>query len=347
MSVIIAEYIWIDGNGELRSKARTLEILCSKSINIKDIPIWDYDGSSTEQATGKVSEVILQPQAIFNCPFRREDNILVMCDTWLTTTQGELQPLKNNYRHIAKQFFDKDPNSQPWYGLEQEYFIWDRDTNLPLGWSTQGQPKKQGKYYCGVGGNRVWGRDLVEKHYEHCLYAGIKVSGVNAEVAVGQWEYQVGPVEGISAADQLWVSRYILERLAENWNVEINFEPKPLHGDWNGSGCHTNYSTKLMRDGDQQKTGLDYIEDAIKKLEKTHKEHMENYGKGNNYRMTGEHETSSKDKFSWGVANRQSSIRIPTRTFQNKKGYLEDRRPGSNIDPYIVTGMIFHTTVLM
>ena len=341
MYIIVVEYIWIGGEGELRSKSRTLEL--STIPTLENIPEWDYDGSSTKQAQGNVSEVILRPQSIFKCPFRGDNNILVMCDTWKIT--GE--PLDNNYRYKAKQFFDENLESKPWFGLEQEYFLWDRDTNLPLGWSRNGQPEKQGKYYCGVGGSRVWGRDLVEKHYNYCLTAGIKISGVNAEVALGQWEYQVGPVEGIFAGDQLWVSRYILERLAENWNVEINFQPKPVQGDWNGSGCHTNYSTKLMREGDKYKTGLQYIEDSIKKLELYHTEHMVNYGSGNNARMTGEHETSSQDKFTWGVANRQASIRIPTRTNKDNKGYLEDRRPGSNIDPYIVTGLLFHTTVLL
>ena len=342
---VIAEYIWIDGDGELRSKARTLDLCTIPSL--ENIPEWDYDGSSTKQAEGNISEVILHPQSIFNCPFRGDNNILVMCDTWKVT--GE--PLDNNYRHRAKQFFDQNLESKPWFGLEQEYFLWDRESNLPLGWPSQDgrcrQPKKQGKYYCGVGSGRVWGRNLVEKHYKFCLYAGIKISGVNSEVAIGQWEYQVGPVEGIFAADQLWVSRYILQRLAENENIEINLKPKPLQGDWNGSGCHTNYSTKLMREGDNNKTGLQYIEEAIQKLESRHIEHMTNYGTGNSARMTGEHETSSHNNFTWGVANRQASVRIPTRTHKDEKGYLEDRRPGSNIDPYIVTGLLFHTTILI
>ena len=345
MHSIIAEYIWIGGEGELRSKARTLEVSDGSFITsptIDNIPSWDYDGSSTKQAKGNISEVILQPQAIFKCPFRKGNNILVLCDTWDSTEK----PLPNNYRHRAKQFFDKNLESKPWFGLEQEYFIWDRNTNLPFGWPTGGQPEPQGKYYCGVGGGRVWGRELVEKHYEYCLYAGIKISGVNAEVALGQWEYQVGPVEGIAAGDQLYVARYIMERLAEDWNVSINLHPKPLHGDWNGSGCHTNYSTQQMREGTHSRTGLAYIEDAIRKLEQKHIQHMSNYGQENDNRMTGNHETSSVDKFTWGVANRQASIRIPTRTHNAKKGYLEDRRPGSNIDPYIVTGLLFHTTVL-
>ncbi len=331
---IIAEYVWIGGNGELRSKARTL-------VNSK-LPEWNYDGSSTNQASGHNSEVILKPGTVFKCPFRRENHILVMCSTY----KPDGTPLSNNYRHNAAELFNKNIESKPWYGLEQEYFLIDPKTNKPLGFPSQGNPNPQGQYYCSVGANNAFGRKIVDQHYKYCLYAGINISGVNAEVAPGQWEFQVGPCVGIKSGDQLWMARYILERVSEEHNVLINYEPKPLKGDWNGSGCHTNYSTVNMRYGTENKTGLEYINEAITKLSKNHDNHMKVYGEGNKQRLTGKHETASYTKFSFGEASRDTSIRIPSETVKNKKGYFEDRRPASNMDPYLVTSIIFDTTVL-
>jgi glutamine synthetase len=350
---IIAEYIWLGGNGELRSKARTLEVNSDGTLP-NSLPVWNYDGSSTEQAIGTNSEVIIKPWGVYKCPFRREQNILVICDTYTVT--GE--PLQGNNRHWAKELFDKKLDEEPWYGIEQEFFLIDNDTNKPLGYKKSG---KQGQYYCSVGSNNAFGRHIIDQHYEYCLYAGLNISGVNAEVAPGQWEYQIGPVTGINAGDQLYVARYILDRICEKYNVTVNMEPKPLKGNWNGSGCHTNYSTKMMREGMKpdneaeqtdeitvlnEKTGLDFIKEAMDKLSLKHNEHMKVYGTGNELRMTGKHETSRYDQFSYGVANRGASVRIPSTVIEDKKGYFEDRRPSSNMDPYLVTGILFKTTVL-
>jgi len=339
MASIIAEYIWIDGDGGLRSKARTLRL---NEANIESIPEWNYDGSSTKQAEGKDSEVIIKPCSLYPCPFRLGNNILVMCDTYKPT--GE--PLEGNNRAWAKEIFDKALDEKPWYGIEQEYFMIDMKTGRPLGFSQYSDPKEQGQYYCSAGANNTYGRELADIHYKHCLHAGLGISGINAEVAPGQWEYQIGPVEGIMAGDQLYVARYILQRLGEKFGIIIDIEPKPLSGNWNGSGCHTNFSTANMRESlSDDHTGLDVIDEAIQKLALKHDDHMKVYGTGNELRMTGSHETSSYDKFTYGVANRSCSIRIPNVTSQNKYGYFEDRRPSSNMDPYLVTGIIFNTVI--
>jgi glutamine synthetase len=342
---IIAEYIWLGGTGELRSKARTL-VLNDDNTLPNPLPEWNYDGSSTGQASGKDSEVIIKPCTIYKCPFRRDNNILVMCDTYKPT--GE--PLEGNNRYWANKIFNANLDEKPWYGIEQEFFMFDNTTGKPLGFPLIKDPNPQGQYYCSVGSQNAFGRQIIDTHYEYCLFAGLNISGINAEVAPGQWEYQIGPVEGINAGDQLYIARYILHRISEKHNVSIDMEPKPIEGDWNGSGCHTNYSTKSMREGTIQryneKTGLDYINEAIQKLSLKHSEHMKVYGTGNELRMTGKHETSRFDQFSYGIANRGASVRIPNAAIIDNKGYFEDRRPSSNMDPYLVTGILFDTTVV-
>lgn len=335
---VIAEYIWIGGSGmDMRSKARTLNGPVSSA---KELPKWNYDGSSTAQAPGEDSEVILYPQAVFRDPFRRGNNILVMCDAY--TPQGE--PIPTNNRYSAEKIFSHPDvvAEVPWYGIEQEYTLLQKDVNWPLGWPVGGFPGQQGPYYCGVGADKAFGRDIVDAHYKACLYAGINISGINGEVMPAQWEFQVGPATGISAGDELWVARYILERITEIAGVALSFDPKPIPGDWNGTGAHTNYSTKSMREDG----GYEVIKKAIEKLGLRHAEHIAAYGEGNERRLTGKHETASISTFLWGVANRGASVRVGRDTEKEGKGYFEDRRPASNMDPYVVTSMIAETTIL-
>ncbi|KAK8949501.1 Glutamine synthetase cytosolic isozyme 1-1 [Platanthera zijinensis] len=335
---IIAEYIWIGGSGiDMRSKARTLP---GPVTHPSQLPKWNYDGSSTGQAPGKDSEVTLCPQAIYKDPFRRGNNILVMCDCY--TPAGE--PIPTNKRYNAAKIFSHPDvaDEEPWYGIEQEYTLLQKDINWPFRWPAGGFPGPQGPYYCSVGADKSFGRDIVDSHYKACLYAGINITGINAEVMPSQWEFQVGPEIGISAGDQLWIARYILERITEIAGVVLSFDPKPIQGDWNGAGAHTNYSTKSMRaDG-----GYEVIKDAIDKLALRHNEHISSYGEGNERRFTGTHETADINTLSWGVANRGASIRVSRETEKNGKGYFEDRRPASNMDPYTVTSMIAETTLL-
>ena len=340
--IICAEYVWIGGNGELRSKTRTLKIPWQKVQNKDSFPEWNYDGSSTDQAPSTDSEVILHPCAIFNDPFRGNNNKIVMC----YATNAKSEPIKCNYRQKALETFNKKLYEEPWYGLEQEYFFIDPKNNRPLGFPEATNDAVQGQYYCSVGSENAFGRNIAEEHLQCCIEAGVNISGMNAEVAPGQWEFQIGPCVGIEEGDHMYVARYILQRVAEKHGVKVDLEPKPIEGDWNGSGCHINFSTKNMRHGTDNKTGLEYIEEAIKKLGPKHKEHMEVYGTDNDKRMTGAHETSSYNEFSDGVANRGASVRRGNNTIKEQKGYFEDRRPASNCDPYLATSKLFETCVL-
>jgi glutamine synthetase len=338
-SKICIEYIWLDGKKQFRSKTKVIE---KKIHNISEISKWNYDGSSTYQASGSDSEIIIEPCKLYNDPFRGGNHKLVFCDTYLPNGT----PHSSNTRFNAHKIFQKDLDQEPWFGLEQEYFIIDNNTHKPLGFPMHGVPDIQGKYYCSIGTNKNFGRQIVEEHLTCCIEAGIKISGINAEVAPGQWEFQIGPCEGIDQGDDLWMARYLLERISEKYNVYIDYEPKPIEGDWNGSGCHTNFSTKNMRNGTNTNNGLYYIELAIDKLSLKHDEHMKLYGSNNDKRMTGLHETASFDVFTKGIANRGASIRIGNENYNNKCGYFEDRRPSSNCDPYLVTSKIFETCCL-
>ena len=308
------------------------------------------DGSSTGQAPGTDSEVYLIPRAIFRDPFRGGKNILVLCDTYeppRVLPDGTLsapKALPTNTRAACADAMDKAAAEVPWFGIEQEYTLLNPLTKWPLGWPENGYPAPQGPYYCSAGAGCAIGRDLCDVHYKACLHAGIKISGVNAEVMPSQWEYQVGPCVGIEGGDHMWMSRYLMYRLAEIYNVEVSFDPKPIPGDWNGAGGHCNFSNNATR---AEGTGWDAIQEQIAKLEKRHAVHIAAYGEGNERRLTGKHETSSIHDFSWGVANRGCSVRVGRMVPVEKSGYYEDRRPASNLDPYVVTRLLVETTLLM
>jgi len=339
---VLAEYVWLGGSEtcmggfDLRSKTKTLE---KKPASVSELPVWNYDGSSTEQAPGSDSEVLLVPAAIFSDPFRGGDNILVLCEA---VEPVNMTPIPTNTRTAAKATFDKALQEKPWFGIEQEYTLFNMDKKTPLGWPVGGELGPQGPYYCGVGAENAFGRKLADLHYKMCLHAGVKIAGQNAEVMPGQWEFQIGPCEGIDQGDHLWMARYLMVRVAEDLGICVSFDPKPIPGDWNGAGCHTNYSTQKMRDAG----GYQTIIDAIEKLGKKHDEHIKVYGEGNERRLTGKHETAPITKFSYGVANRGCSVRIPRQAEKDQCGYFEDRRPASNCDPYVVTAKIFDTTCL-
>ena len=337
----IFEYVWIGGKGEIRSKTR---VLYNSSIplngdipkwfDINFIPKWNYDGSSTWQAdSNKNTEVILKPCAIFVDPLRKIPEshcYIVLCDTY----DDKDEPLQTNNRIIAKTIFDKKKEEEPWFGLEQEYYIQPKTTIADF------IPINEGYHYCGNADLKIE-RTIVEEHLAACIAAGLTISGINAEVVERQWEYQIGPCCGIHLGDQFIISRYLLLKIAEKHDAIIDFQPKP-YPDKNGSGCHINFSTATMRTED----GIDEIYKCMPKLEKKHKEHLLVYGEENFKRLTGIHETSSYEKFSWGVGTRNTSVRIPNQTLKDCCGYFEDRRPASNIDPYLSTSILFETCCL-
>jgi len=337
--LIQLNYIWIDGTGEtMRSKTRTVDW---DPVNVDQLPIWNFDGSSTGQAQGSNSDTYLHPVAIFADPFRRGKHKLILCETYTY----DHKPTKTNKRKTCQYVMEQAKDEKPWFGMEQEYTLLDRDGH-PLGWPKHGYPGPQGPYYCSVGTGRVFGREVMEAHYRACMYAGVKISGENAEVMPAQWEFQVGPCEGIEMGDHLWVARYLLERVSEDFGIRVSLDPKPMPGDWNGAGCHCNYSTEEMR----KEGGITHIYTAIEKLGKRHDYHIEMYdprgGLDNRRRLTGRHETSSIHDFSHGVAHRGSSIRVPRQCAEDGYGYFEDRRPSSNCDPYSVTEALVRTTIL-
>ena len=318
------EYIWLDGytpESNLRSKTKVLNLEIEPTL--ETIPMWNFDGSSTKQAEGNYSDCLLKPVKMIKDP-QRKNGYLVLCEV----LNPDMTPHTSNTRSQIKD------NSNMWVGFEQEYFIYEGE--LPLG-HIKGWMKPQGEYYCGIGSDNVSGRNIVEHHLDICLSAGLNVTGINAEVALGQWEFQVMGKGTLDSCDQLIFCRYLLQRVAETYGVKIEYHPKPLQGDWNGSGLHTNFSNKKMR----EVGGQDYFEAIFNVFETNHQKHIENYGSDNNMRLTGKHETQSIDKFSYGVSDRGSSIRIPQVTVNNGwKGYVEDRRPGSNADPYKIMKVI-------
>ena len=328
------EYIWIGGNNELRGKTKVIKIK-NNSLSLSDCPKWNYDGSSTGQATGDDSEVMLHPVRIYKNPFRNKHSYFVLCQTMNKDGTRHI----TNTRHVASEIFDKyESEHKPMYGIEQEFFMIDLNTNKPLGYHSDSETRPQGPYYCSVGAGNCYGRNIGEEMLEACLRSKLNITGLNFEVAPGQCELQICET-GIKAADDLIILRYILQRVGENHSVRIDLSAKPLSGDWNGSGCHVNFSTQSMRN----EGGYQVILDAMPKLESKHKEHIDVYGDDNNLRLTGKHETSSMEEFSYGVANRGASIRIPNSTFNDKKGYFEDRRPSSSMDPYLVLSKILDT----
>lgn len=326
------EYIWLDGYKPTQSLRSKTLVKDNFGGTVEECPMWSFDGSSTQQATGDHSDCLLKPCAIFPDP-DRANGYLVMCE--VLNADGSAHP--SNGRATID-----DNDDDFWFGFEQEYFLWDPKTDLPPGFPAGGYPAPQGPYYCSVGATNAFGRDCIEDHLDLCLEAGINVEGINAEVAAGQWEFQVFAKSAQRAGDETWVARYLLERTAERYGLTINWAPKPLGDtDWNGSGMHANFSNGAMRDNGDESVFTKICENFGKNIQR----HISVYGADNDKRLTGKHETQSIDTFSYGVSDRGASIRIPIGTVQDGwKGRLEDRRTASNADPYKVAAAIIKTT---
>jgi len=331
---VVLEYVWLDGfqPQNLRSKVKVIE---GWSGHPDSTPVWNFDGSSTCQAVGNDSECLLQPVRKYE--YGLHPHYLVLCEVM----NADGTPHETNTRaQLRRDVSQHTVEPEFWWGFEQEYFI--TSAGRPLGFPPIGMPDPQGRYYCGVGGNQVRGRALVETHLQKCLNMGIKLTGTNAEVAIGQWEYQCFAKDTLQACDDLWMSRYVLHRMAEQFDCDIDLSPKPVAGDWNGSGCHTNFSNKHMREVGGEK----YFANLLESLKTRHALHIAGYGENNDQRLTGEHETQHIETFSWGVADRGASIRVPNVTANHGwKGYVEDRRPAANCDPYKVAMLIVETVL--
>ena len=325
------EYIWLDGykpTQSLRSKTQVREDFDG---TLEECPMWSFDGSSTEQASGDDSDCLLKPVAIYPDP-DRASAYLVMTEV----LNADGTPHESNGRATIE-----DDDEDFWFGFEQEYTLIDPDTNLPLGFPENGFPGPQGPYYTSVGVRNAIGRDLVDEHLHLCLEAGINVEGINAEVMMGQWEFQVFGKGAGNAGDEVWMARYIMERTGEKYGIAVDWHPKPVKGDWNGSGMHANFSNGAMRD----QGGKELMTKICEEFGNNIPEHIDVYGADNDQRLTGLHETQAIDKFSYGVSDRGASIRVPVATVQDGwKGRLENRRPASNGDPYKIAAVIIKTT---
>ena len=331
MSKSKLEYIWLDGYKPTESLRSKTKIVSDFGGKLKDCPMWAFDGSSTEQAEGGSSDCLLKPVFVVPDPVIK-NGYLVMTEV----LNADETPHVSNGRATID-----DDDDDFWFGFEQEYFLWDPQTDKPIGFPEGGFPGPQGPYYCGVGGQNVFGRSFKDEHLDICLDAGLNVEGTNGEVAAGQWEWQVFAKGAKQAGDEVWMARYLMERLTEKYGLAIEYHPKPLGElDWNGSGMHANFSNSYLRTaGSKEK-----IEKVCEAFRGVVAAHIEVYGAYNDLRLTGLHETAAITDFTYGAYDRGASIRIPVYTVSHGWcGYLEDRRPASNGDPYKIASRIIKT----
>ena len=323
------DYLWLDGCTPTQIRYKTKVV--KEPLKVPEWgfdPIWGFDGSSTEQADGNSSDCVLKPVRVYPNPLESNSSI-VLCEVF----NVDDTPHSSNTRRLLEDTLISTNISSEWVGFEQEYTLF--KDGRPLGWPEVGEPAPQGDYYCG----RNIGENISREHLNACIEAGISICGTNAEVMLGQWEYQIGAGGSLNMSDDLWVARWLLERICEKHKLQVSLHPKPIEGDWNGAGCHTNFSTKEMRENG----GYDKILEACDKLSNNPQEHIDSYGIDNDKRLTGLHETCSITEFRYGVSDRGASIRIPWQVEKNGKGYLEDRRPASNCDPYVVSQKLVET----
>lgn len=345
----MVEYVWMDGaqpTQKLRSKTKFLNIAADSKVSLEDFPDWGYDGSSTYQSEGQCSDLILKPVSFIKDALNDVNkDFVVMCEVLNPDETPHVTNTRAKLRAACEQM---KPNEDPWIGFEQEYTLF--KGHLPLGWPEGGFPAPQGPFYCGVGADEVHGRQLVMEHAKVCIDSNLMIFGLNAEVMPGQWEFQVGyrgisseSADPLTVSDHLWLARWYLYRLGEGCDIIATLDPKPVKGDWNGAGLHTNFSTSSTRN---KECGIQAINAAVERLSMRHEQHIEVYGHGLKERLTGLHETCNISEFKHGVSDRQASIRIPAGVAKNGYGYLEDRRPGANADPYMIATKLIESICL-
>jgi len=340
--MVAVEYIWLGGRGEFRSKVRYIR----EGDAITD---WNYDGSSTGQASTENSEVVLRPVANYSDNADSHGKIYVLCETYTMKDNGTMVPLPNNYRSAAA-VAGEGISDDMWFGFEQEFFIYDLVREKMLG--TYHNMPPQSQYYCGVEavGDYRYGKTSIEWRSvsdvrkfteilaQRCVDFGLGITGWNLEVAPGQAEIQIFG-KGLRACDDLMMMRYLAHRVLLEYNMKPVFDPKPMGSKWNGTGLHTNVSTTETRG----EGGLDVMKGLMRRLAAKHADHLAVYGDGNEARLTGLHETSSMNEFSWSIGGRNTSVRIPRTCSVDGKGYFEDRRPAGNADPYRIAKRMAET----
>ena len=343
IQLVKLEYIWVDGHkpAKIRSKVRfdkiNTNVIENQNVFLKTLPSWSFDGSSTGQADVDKSDMILKPvRVVPNTTERtRTPSFVVLCEVY----DSDDKPHSSNKRAILRDFMKSDNSKGTMFGIEQEFIITNPNNGKPFGWEEQenNKPRPQGDYYCGVGADVAKMRDVSESHAMACNTAGVSIKGTNAEVMLSQWEYQLSETDALSVCDNLWYSRFFLQRIAEKMNLSISYAPKLIEGDeWNGSGAHINFSTEEMRKNSDDS----YMVFLCSSLGEFHEESFSYYGIENDKRLTGKNETSNYDVFTFGEMDRSASIRIPG---SSKNRYLEDRRPAANIDPYEAVGYLLNT----
>ncbi|KAL5006627.1 hypothetical protein ScPMuIL_015433 [Solemya velum] len=338
---VLVEYVYVDhSRTDIHWKTRTLDF---EPMSAQACPVWDTLMYNNFEGKEPRVEVLIVPVSLYRDPFRRGKNKLVFCQIY----EKMDKPAFINTRHTCEKVLDKISEDEPWFGLEQEYFILGSDQR-PAGWKTEKSFRPKDYHsLCGLTRTAGLERELVDVHYQACLFAGLKIGGINREDAPGQWEYQIGPCLGISAGDEVWVSRYLLLRVGEMFGVEISFFPKPVEDALPAAGVHINCSTRRMR----EEGGYKYIVEAVEKLAKTPQDvvlkmYDPHNGKDNEKRLKGNYFVPESSHFSWGVGDRLASIRIPILVAERKRGYFEDRRPSSNCDPFCAIEVLVRASML-
>lgn len=314
-----ATYVWMSRGGVFRYKIYTLSSLnADGDFDNPDLyPTGTFDGSSTGDAEVGSSDLRIKPCAVY----RDVDGVgvFVLCDIdTAETPRANLLTLIENRKVFGAE--------SCWFGFEQEYFL------LPF----ESESEQDAFHYCSPTSETI-----PQHHYNECRQMGVHITGWNCEVAPNQYEFQVCAA-GVSAADDLIMARWVLLRVCQEHDKGLLLVPKPIPV-YNGSGLHTNFSTPQMR---TSPGGWSTMLKSVGLLRDRHNEHMEVYGDGNEERLSGMYETSAFDTFSWGIGSRDTSVRLQKVMKGEDKGFIEDRRPASNANPYVVCYALVNTCVL-